>query len=258
MTVDAASGVPAPAAMFDRIVAHESGLEPDAPGSLRPRLPYPFERLPLPMALEEAAPPPPVVNATDDRRVPTARETVARSNAHTTAEAPIPHPMRASSVETIPAVSRHRAAVADMLEERTPASTSEIGPAQSLPVPLRALDVPPTERTRGEPEISDKPGAQSPQAAVPMPQRPHTTLPDAIPQPLRPWSAPQSRADLRAAPRIEPATQPSEPTIEIHIGRIEVRAAAQAPAVAPRPRVTGAAPDRLDQYLGRRSRGARS
>jgi len=49
-----------------------------------------------------------------------------------------------------------------------------------------------------------------------------------------------------------------EPTIEIRIGRIDVRAAVPPAAPAPAGRPADPSPDRLSAYLGRRARGARS
>lgn len=70
---------------------------------------------------------------------------------------------------------------------------------------------------------------------------------------LRSKNAATADASLHALPTR------AEPTIEIHIGRIEVRAQAAAPApAAPAPRASGQPSASLSVHLGARARGARS
>ncbi|WP_176380254.1 hypothetical protein [Paraburkholderia youngii] len=77
---------------------------------------------------------------------------------------------------------------------------------------------------------------------------------------LRPLAVPSARV-VTGAPLFAPAPAP-EPVIEIHIGRVDIRAqvAREGAAATPAParRDEPSATDPLAAYLGRRSRGARS
>jgi hypothetical protein len=66
------------------------------------------------------------------------------------------------------------------------------------------------------------------------------------------------RSALRVVPPILLPASASEPTIEIRIGRIDVRAAIAQTTPPPAARVEERPSDGLGAYLGRRTRGARS
>lgn len=138
--------------------------------------------------------------------------------------------------------------------------------------------VPPTQRVADSPEQmrsavgSDLRGTEiaAPAARPPvrdsgLPLDPHRqpALPATAPK-LRSFlepvdAVPRSRDASSVSPLPRPASLRAEPTIEIHIGRIEVRAQASAtPPTASAPRPAAASTNSLAAHLSARGRGARS
>ncbi len=78
-----------------------------------------------------------------------------------------------------------------------------------------------------------------------------------VAEPVR--AALRSRDASLVSPLPRPVPLRAEPTIEIHIGRIEVRAqTAASPSAAPTPRAAAPSANALAAHLGARGRGARS
>lgn len=84
-----------------------------------------------------------------------------------------------------------------------------------------------------------------------------TPKPKSFLEPVHPVLRSRDASSVSPLPR--PVSLRAEPTIEIHIGRIEVRAqAAASPPTAPAPRPAAASTSSLGAHLGARGRGARS
>jgi hypothetical protein len=244
-------------AFFERIVAHELGV-PARDQALRAQLPYPFEpmrshepeqRFDMPVTAA------PTVSARDpvrETRQPASIEPYVVSS----------HPENIGSILAVerqgepliaqPAPVRAEPGttrVEHILREGPPAETSsrrETHAAAADPgmAPLRLLRArvetikTPTQSSRAV----TTPDSGSAVTAAPVPR--------AMPA-LRPVS-------MMAHAPLAPQATVSEPVIEIHIGRLEVRAQPPQVHTASPPRMPSPKDDRLSEYLGRRGRGARS
>jgi hypothetical protein len=254
------SSAPTPAlqgtALFDQLVAHEAGSGANTAGSLRPKLPYPFHAL----ALEEAAPeviPPlggPDAVAAIEQRAPARREAAPAMPTATPAQAGSA-PAPPTPAQARPGHAPGQRVVRDAV--LAPSRNNEPMANASMPAEARASERAPVAAAAVAAAATSKARARPQQPALAPAQRDQTS-PAAL-TPLRPRLPPSpERAALRAAPRLPAASPASEPTIEIRIGRIDVRAAVQ-PELAPSPgRPADPPADRLGTYLGRRARGARS
>lgn len=160
------------------------------------------------------------------------------------------HPLSAVPTQTNPS------------DVRQPASQ----PAQSLPPSVRSL--PASHGTSGQrvrslddESLLDRRPTPDPAADRTPPDRPANARVAARPQAAaRNTSEPLQSRDASPLPPLQrPSSQRAEPTIEIHIGRIEVRAqAAASPPAASTPRASAPTPNALAAHLGARGRGARS
>lgn len=248
--------------LLDRLVALESGGADGSRDTLRAQLPYPFEA-----AIGSVLP--------DVDAAPSMREVHARTTqpgqvagAATDAQAARPAAL-APAAHGAPHVST-RTHDAPAAPANGPAPTS----AHTTPVierVMRAYAPAVGEGSRQRPPTSVRDTvsvqAQTPRSDTGPAQRRQTPALPALPR-VQPGAAPPVRATpaapaLRPAPSIAQvplAPQPtSEPVIEIHIGRLEVRGR-PSPEVAPpqAAREPALRDDRLAGYLGRRTRGARS
>jgi hypothetical protein len=254
MTADTTGPVQPPATIFDRMVAHERGADADAPGSLRPRLPYPFESLPLPEEIVEFQTPPRMRAAGEATVVP--RPAVAPSTAPQPANEP-PHELHdASRSDAGPAPLK--VGTQQVAADRPSTPPSRRLASEVVPIKREGRDVMPIDQTRDAPTVRTELRTRTLTAPVTEARRQDETLPNPMQRATRQFTPPQNPAQLRTVPHVALPEPAAEPTIEIRIGRIEVRAAVQSPAIAPASRTAEPAPDRLGPYLGRRSRGARS
>jgi hypothetical protein len=253
-SIDSAEG---PASLFDRIVAHETGSDAGGPRSLRPRLPYVFDNVPR------------QDNASGD---PTPGITHGAST--------IPEPMPAQEpVRSVQAAfdAPRSFEQTRILPDGTPAlsqpvlhspSTSQDSPKtqahaavvdEKTPAP-RAVAHHATLTERGREPVSAQ---ATPTLALPVaPPAVFTNRGEQRSNPVHPIAVRaslfHSRAEFRAMPLASVVAPPVEQTIEIRIGRIDVRAQLASQAPSPSERTVQSPPDRLASYLGRRSRGSRS
>lgn len=244
---------------------------------------------------EEAAATPPRAGRTDDVAGTPANDALHPANTAPAAIAPFdpaaaasPASQRHEAHPVAPARPGDRLELAPAKEKRAPLDRETHAPsaipsvaarpvAPSQPARMaqpaaagRQLAAPPREAT---PAVSMPANQKDHGAAHATPRRP-SPAPDSKPAPqpiepsttgLRPAGAGRPQPALRGAPPAQAplAARPSaeaapEITIDIHIGRIDVRA----PAGASAPAAVQAAPQRggdaLNAYLSRRARGARS
>jgi len=228
--------------MFDRLIAHERGLPEAAAPTLRPRLPYAFQ------------------HATDADAEISTEEVIVPLRSR-----PTPAAVTADRASGIVQPGREDAPVQDAPPQRSsradaisPAPrASPLEPLNDFPQKQRqAFSEQPLQETRLEKAVSSE-ASQPPQLAASAPVRSIATSNSSRPRPeAAPLHPPASRAilPLPALPRIGR----DETVVEIHIGRIDVRTAAE-----PSPTQRSSAPagrpgDNLAHYLDRRSRGARS
>jgi hypothetical protein len=247
-----------PAGPFQSWAREQVGIAGSVPhrgGALRPALPYAFD-------------------ATPQRDEGVELEV---SEASTPDEAP---PLALTAVALTPAESTPGAREDNLLapsKSESKAPGPQTGPASPLPASTHAqhaLPSPPsrpesrestaeraavTVRRGGSPQPPSLPrspseGVRSALAALPASPDSRRTSGDSAARTLRPRLA---TAATSAFP--VPVAPPAEPTIEIHIGRIEVRAAAPARSAAPAAPSPAQPQDRrLENYLRRRGQGARS
>jgi hypothetical protein len=268
--------VPAPQSglfglLAERQLAQHAG---PFPGSLRPWLPYSFDG---PSSVAELEPPPAELRSdADDVSQPSLAPRRGQRDEVRQMAAPPPFSVATTRPFDQPSATEPRP---PLRRDGTPATVRP----EALPL-VDPTDSPKTvassSRTAHVPEVVERlaPGRASAPAVGAEP-RVHTrdrrvTVEHAArgERPLPPSLVPsstvrvrESTSPVRLTPRVPPVAPPftqqretrAEPTIEIHIGRIDVRAqtapAARAVAEAP------AAPDdRLAAYLRRRGTGARS
>lgn len=200
----------------------------------------------------------------------------------TSARAPAPVPS-AREHRTPSATVQPRAALTQQPAARAQAfprddATRNVAPSGLAPMPLtgarrqrasephddRGLADGPRSDTARAPDLTPvkPPLAEAAQVAPPLTRRaldPHMLQPVAAP--AQPPASRPPRA-LPPAPLFAPAPAPApEPVIEIHIGRVDIRAQAarDGTAAPPQPRPDNrTGDDALAAYLSRRSRGARS
>jgi hypothetical protein len=245
--------------LLDGLLAHERGDPAAEAPSLRPRLPYPFEHMPL--ALESAEPE--LRTAVDRPQAARAAPDERAGPAHSLAPAPL-----APAAEARAPAARHA----------PPDSPPRVGPPIAASPPeasaLRPIFSPrTTEPAAARVEPSAAPlvpsaGPGRPASVGSSPSPPPVEAPRPAPVAGRPPApAPAIRAfhrePNRAEARVRPlaplaAPQTPEPVIEISIGRIEVHAPAPGAKPPALRRATDPDTDRLSAYLDRRSRGARS
>jgi hypothetical protein len=228
--------------MFDRLIAHEQGLPEASAPTLRPRLPYAFQHstdADAEISTEEVIiplrPPPTPAAVADD----------GASGSEPTEQEEAP-------VQAAPAQRSSPADAISMLPHASPLS-----PLKDFHEDQReAFSGQPLQEARLKKAVFSE-AAQLPQIATSnavqsiAPSEPSRPQPNSTP--LQP-PVPRAILPLRAAKGIGR----DETVVEIHIGRIDVRAAAEFP---PQSRSTAPASrtgDNLAQYLDRRSRGARS
>jgi hypothetical protein len=280
--------------LFDRLAAGAATLPANSAdrAKLRPLLPYhahfpPFVSAEDQEALEDATGPswksqmPHEPGATLPDRALDARHMTDAPTAAVNAKEP---PAQRAASEARVAESARIAA------ERRLADSGDVTPSVVRPRPSpqgtqpsrRAADVTPPPRSTTEPGIrvadvvpaSRERGIRAPEIPAPVPGRSvlDTTVrsePHREQQPERAMQRQQlfpepARTALRSrdvssvsSPHLAPRR--AEPTIEIHIGRVEVRAQiAASPPAPPSPRATAPSASALAAYLGARGRGARS
>ena len=255
MTRESFGAQKAPANVFERIVAHERSEDLRRPGALRARVPYVFDGMPL---YEPASEP----WAHESADVPELRATppieLRTPKLHATPSDPeraMPSQPRASKEHVVPPGPALRVAAApDVASSGRPMVEAHgIMPEHRAESVVRAA-----QRERGissvqrSESITLESGAA--EKATGRRSEPPAPSPRAVPR----ESALRSRSGLRAV-SLPPVIAPTpEPVIEIHIGRIDVRAPSASSTPPPAPRGGVSVPDRLGPYLGRRTRGARS
>lgn len=229
---------------------------------LSPRLPSRFEPGPAPaggvgLVEESETPMAPVATrrqqSMEPRQPSHARAPVQRSapEAKPTTAAARQDPVRAPE----PTTTRVRGTVqpvaarattvdvtsTDAAPHRSDPTAARVDPADHDPPGSRAI-TPTVVVTRYEPR---SPGRADPQA------RPHDAGAEPRPRTLRPDLADQTRQRRRDSARPTTAAPP-EPTVQVSIGRIEVRAVQADPAPS-RQRRPAAQPTSLDDYLAQRN-----
>lgn len=249
--------------LFEQLAKQQLAPEPPRHG-LRPQLPYPFEDIPPSFRVEgEQDAASPSMSPTDSHP---ARDRAQRAK-H---EAPQLTAVDSPLVSTAPApVSRARES--SYAQPRQSISTNATEqPRTAAPSPLDEWSEPLSHR----PTIAPALRSESP------PDRPHspeasiqvtTTVAHAAAEVPPATAASKNQAPPafelpRLKPRLPTPPAPvtpaqrqeaSEPTIEIHIGRVEVRAQV-APSTPPPPQRPAPADQRLAAYLSNRGNGARS
>lgn len=254
--------------LLDRLVAHETGAaNAGSPSGLRAWRPYPFEsmaglaaeggestmpdampsvhghRSTMPSAIslppavapriEETAWAPPAVPPRSPDVPATARQ-AHRHTGETTTTTVIEQLVH----RYVSGVEAHRASAPPVTG--VPATQAARAAAPSA-LPVAAVQAP-------IPSVKPERDAPSARRVPPIPARAH----DA------PSPSPMLRPVAAAALAPLPPRHRQEPVIEIHIGRLDVRAQPSSMAAARTPSPAPARDDRLSQYLGRRTRGARS
>ncbi|KQW02328.1 hypothetical protein [Rhizobacter sp. Root1221] len=143
---------------------------------------------------------------------------------------------------------------------RTTSSSHAVQPSQPTAAALAQARSPVEQGNRAPDILPRRSALESAAHREPRqePQdRPAMPRPQAFPEPAR--AALRSRDASPVSPLPRPAPMRAEPTIEIHIGRIEVRAqTAPSPSAAPAPRAAAPSTSSLAAHLGARGRGARS
>lgn len=251
--------------LLERIALHGLGRHDAPPVSLRPRLPHPFEgagepiAVAEPIALEARAPSDEGFDEhadADPRRIDSARH-----DADSEAAVALPAPHSPDSVldpsaqpvpQRLPAVDTPEAPPprGPSRPEESPVSPRAQALATARPY---ALDAPAKPR-------ADKSNAPP---ALPVAPARHAAINGGLIAARNPSAAPlatglRARPDGRDPLPREIRTAPPEPVIEIHIGRIDVRAqVAPPPPAAPRSAPSAPEPS-LNRYLATRGRGARS
>lgn len=253
--------------LFERLALQQlvkPGEEAPA-GTLRPRLPYPFGRgestatdeedANNPTCFEPGAPAklnlPQFPVAAPRDRGGTAPGQISELRKPSAALPRLDSPVPA------PAPAPEKPEPAETLRPLALSATSTGRPAlphASLPLwppPLierRVVVEPPRRAPRGDPQSARITASKAKQQPTTTPGLRPVTLPPA--PSVRPKLPPHEKA-------LGPSKAALEPVVEIHIGRIDVRAQVTAPAKNPPP---PAPPidDRLAGYLARRNRGARS
>jgi hypothetical protein len=252
-----------PAGLFEALASTQLGQVDRGGGALRPRLPYAFD---LPIDVDP-------IGRVDDLTQPLTRDDgdVGRAASTVRPEAPARATHRVESVAATPR-EPHRSAPLTQSEPLSRAPDAdprrELSPSQ-LRSPHRIE--PPRQSDPARPDAIDPARARTDR--VPMREgivnRRSITTFTAVSQ--KPASAPT----IRPVPR-EPALPPTtarpamalqdrglasrsqpETTIEIHIGRVEVRAPGPSAAKTATPQ-RAASDRRLSAYLQRRAAGARS
>jgi len=260
--MSAETPAPAPAPGFFGLLAERQIVQDArrAPGSLRPLLPHVFDES---AAVSELEPPPAPLrgHAADPRQETPATLRQERDNVDNAAPLPPPAARSTRASTTAP----HDAAPREPVD-RGHRLQDVSAPSRATPVPGV---LPPSAPDRLHPAHG---------AADPRPDRVHTrerivTLERAAraekPTPLSPAASAASHArDVTSTGRLTPRAslpvppfrqqrETPEPTIEIHIGRVEVRAQV-APAARTAVPETAAPDHRLATYLRKRGTGARS
>jgi hypothetical protein len=263
--------------LFDRLAAGTEHTPQHAaePTDLRPLLPFHVAIVPLPVAMETEPPaidvtawrgPDPFVRPPSgrDRRVPQAAD-ASRSTTHRVEPPAAP----------LPSVASVRPA-----GERSPIDKPPVAPLPSAPRIAGHLPAPQSARLL-EPDKAEQPAPAAtrphPRRTPPLPLepvRPDNHAPSRHEPPPTPifgppaLAAPSGKAGAsglrsRNAASVEPlplpVRKPAEPTIEIHIGRIDVlaRIVAATPSL-PSARPTPPPVSALAAHLAARGRGARS
>jgi len=257
--------------LFDRLAAGAAAPEMNGAdrSRLRPLQPYQLD-------------PPSVVGTAEDDGPPDATEhswkaTVPHSPNVTSLHGSIA-PQREADTPIVPATRNatapyeHHDAIdvkPDRAHDTSPSVVRTRASSQAMQPSQRTADGLPQARGPAEP------GLRAPDTLAPMPRRaaldssahreprpepqgqPTMPRPQAFPEPAR--TALRSRDASSVSPLPSPAPMRTEPTIEIHIGRIEVRAqTAASPPAAPAPRAAAPSTSALAAHLGARGRGARS
>jgi len=228
--------------MFDRLVAHERGLPDAAAPSLRPRLPYAFQQpsdADADFAGEEIVVPlnPPAQPQPAAAGKKSGAVVAEPNNDHA------PRPPTRSVASTEPASTK-----APPIEPAE-ARQARLAVARVAPGPIPAVQQaqpPLPARPELRPETAKRAARfERSNGAAEKRRTDATLLHPPVSRPILPLPSVQKLGG-------------DETRVEIHIGRIDVRAL---PDQAPPPRAhepAAQAPDGLAAYLGRRSRGARS
>lgn len=246
--------------LFEQLAEHQ--LAPNrTPQGLRPQLPYWFEEAPTRFGAE------------GELDVPSTRNAASH---------PVQDPARRAEHESPRIIAAESLLAPTGPAPRNRASETGTSPPQRpmnpmTTEPIRATAPPPNDRT--EPDLR-QPSASPVMRSESHTDRPHTPerlipVESAVARPAAELPPPAVAPKSAAAPTFEPprlmprlptpaailppaqSREASEPTIEIHIGRVEVRAQVAPPTTAPAQRP--APPDqRLAAYLRNRGNGARS
>jgi len=240
---DGAATASTGAGLFAGLAREQLAPSPLAPGNLRPRLPLPFEVAPAGFEGEEE-----LAGADLEAALPGPRAVPAALEAGPSVRAP----ERSDRPPVLPmALAPPRSDVLPPAERKgRTISRESLPPTPMVPPPMAATERHHTLQERMVRVESTVLRERSP-AAPSGPIATASRSPDGQfrLKPLLPMPAP-------ALPSL-PAARVEEPTIEIHIGRVEVRA--QLAPATPSPAARAEPPDqRLASYLSGRSRGARS
>lgn len=258
MTAESSGMQETPANLFDRIVSRErSGDAPRKPASLRPRIPYPFDGLPLKETpVEDDLQVPAVLGSSRDFPPTQLRAPLAATiggadpklDPGTQMQAPDPRPV-------LPSLTLHAAATSEAVSKAPPIPVARA----VAPNPATASTARTIERAPEKIPVTQDRAPVALERVIVERSASHAHDPETSP----PRSVPR-QGTLRSRPEIRAVTLPPviaaspEPIIEIRIGRIDVRAQAVPPVQPPVSRTDPSMPDRLTPYLGRRMRGARS
>jgi len=230
---------------LDQLVQHERGAAAPSTGGLRPRLPNLFEQVRSDDSgfdVEEVAVEP------IHHLAP--RESLPIDSAEAVANMPaVPNPVAAVPSQALEGTKRHMVEPAPKCRTAAePPAKPSLAAAASIETPAarppgRAAPIGVHNDTRQTMDLGTRPRQPD------SPRRPPDSLPAS-----RALSSTRPRIVLPGADRPEAGDH----VVEIHIGRIDVRAApkqAEAPPAASAPPPSA---DRLAAYLQRRSRGGRS
>jgi hypothetical protein len=246
--------------LFEQLAAQQLASTP-LPQGLRPQLPYPFEDLPVRAGVEMDLDGPTAHHVTarvaQDPTRPIAQDTIRNIDTQSSlVPASSAAPNLAGEIDASAPLPGMSSVTTEPIRPAPPLPTHRNEP--DLPQPLASAvvergetyTVPPRMHERtiqvetavarpvSEPQSADTPNSLTPPVYKPSGLLPRLPHPAPVLPPMQPRQAP-------------------EPTIEIHIGRIEVRA--QVARTPPAPVQRPAPQDqRLATYLRHRGNGARS
>ncbi|WP_166567020.1 hypothetical protein [Pseudomonas sp. R5(2019)] len=246
--------------LFEQLAAQQLASTP-LPQGLRPQLPYPFEDLPFraggEMDLDAPTAHHVTARAAQDPARPVAQDAIRTIDAQSSLVSASPAaPNRAGEIDASPPLPGMSSVTIAPIRPVTPLPKHRYEP--DLPQPLASSVVERSESFTDQPRMHERIIQVETAVARPASEPQSADTPNSLTPPVYKPSGllPRLPHPAPVLPPMQPRQAP-EPTIEIHIGRVEVRA--QVAPTPPAPVQRPAPQDqRLATYLRHRGNGARS